>query len=134
MSINQKIDDTLLPCVRTWHCHGSQQAHGKRDKPWKRGSETWITVLALCLICVGFALPFVWMLSTSLKTLDKTMQMPPHLIPQPWAPQNYVKVLRNPKLDFPLLTRNTLIVAVLAVTGTHDFQLDRCLRFREDQV
>ena len=34
------------------------------------------------------------------------------------VPGNYARVLANPKLDFPLLTRNTLIIAVLSVLGT----------------
>jgi multiple sugar transport system permease protein len=77
-----------------------------------------VSILALLFIGVGFILPFVWMLSTSLKTLDTTMAMPPQWIPQPIVPENYAAVLQNRKLDFPLLTRNTLIVAVLTVLGT----------------
>jgi len=74
--------------------------------------------LALLLLCLGFILPFAWMISTSLKTLDKTMAFPPTLIPEPAVPHNYVDVLRHPKVDFPRLTRNTLIVAVMSVAGT----------------
>jgi multiple sugar transport system permease protein len=77
-----------------------------------------VATIALLLICIGFALPFLWMLSTSLKTLDRTMEMPPRMLPSPVVPGNYARVLENPKLNFPLLTRNTLIVAVLSVTGT----------------
>ncbi|MDX1933089.1 MAG: carbohydrate ABC transporter permease [Capsulimonadales bacterium] len=77
-----------------------------------------IVLVALLILCLGFALPFLWMMSTSLKTLDRTMAMPPQWVPDPIVPQNYVKVLQNPKLNFPLLTRNTLMVAVLSVLGT----------------
>jgi multiple sugar transport system permease protein len=84
----------------------------------RRHPERWVAFLALCLICVGFVLPFVWMVSTSLKTLDRTMEMPPRFLPDPIVPQNYATVLQNPKLNFPLLTRNTLVVAVLSVLGT----------------
>ena len=73
--------------------------------------------LGLLLISVGFILPFVWMLSTSLKTLDKTMELPPRLIPHPVVVGNYATVLRQPELDFPLLTHNTLMVALLSVAG-----------------
>ena len=89
-----------------------------RRTPRRAHPERWVTVLALLLISVGFVLPFVWMLSTSLKTLDRTMEMPPRFLPDPVVPQNYLTVLQNPKLNFPLLTRNTLIVAVLSVVGT----------------
>jgi multiple sugar transport system permease protein len=77
-----------------------------------------LTHAALFFVILGFLLPFLWMLSTSLKTLDKTMAFPPTFIPDPVVPANYSRVITSPKLDFPLLTRNTLIVAVLSVTGT----------------
>ena len=83
------------------------------------------THLGLALLCVGFALPFVWMVSTSLKTQDKTMTLPPTFIPDPVQPQNYLKVLSRSetdktqaKIDFPLYTRNTLTIAALVVFGT----------------
>lgn len=72
----------------------------------------------LILICASFALPFLWMISTSLKPLEKTMEFPPQFIPNPIQLQNYVDVISSEKLDFPLLTRNTLIVAILSVLGT----------------
>ena len=81
-------------------------------------ADKWAATLALLLICVGFIMPFVWMLSTSLKTLDKTMELPPRLIPNPIVPGNYATVLANHKLDFPLLAHNTLLVALLTVLGT----------------
>jgi multiple sugar transport system permease protein len=80
--------------------------------------DRWVVFIALLVICTGFALPFIWMLSTSLKTLDKTMSMPPQLMPDPMVPENYLKVINHPKLNFPQLTRNTLMVAVLSVVGT----------------
>ncbi len=81
-------------------------------------AEKWTATLALLLICVGFILPFVWMLSTSLKTLENAMTMPPEWWPSPMVPENYSAVLENKKLDFPLLAHNTLMVALLTVLGT----------------
>ena len=72
----------------------------------------------LLLICCAFILPLVWMLSTSLKTADKTMEFPPRFIPQPVRPENYVQGLTHPKLDMARLARNTLIIATLSVLGT----------------
>jgi multiple sugar transport system permease protein len=94
-------------------------------KSRKRGSNKWIVFVALCLICCGYILPLLWMLSTSLKTLDKTMEYPPHFVPDriemhPGTPfpQNYWRVITHDKMDFPLYTRNTVIVAALSVLGT----------------
>lgn len=93
----------------------------------RRGQgEKWLAFLAISLISVGFLLPFVWMLSTSLKTLDATMAFPPEFIPAKIemtevagvpVPQNYYDVLTHPRADFPLFTRNTLIIAALSVLG-----------------
>lgn len=83
----------------------------------------WFVHLALLLICLGFALPFLWMTSTSLKTLDQISPSDPaqanaiNLVPNPVVWQNYKDVVTNEKLDFPLYTRNTLIIALLAVVG-----------------
>lgn len=79
--------------------------------------------VALLLICLGFALPFLWMVSTSLKTLDQISPSDPaqanaiNLVPNPVVWQNYKDVVTNEKLDFPLYTRNTLVIALLAVIG-----------------
>jgi multiple sugar transport system permease protein len=78
----------------------------------------WLALAAVVLICAGFLLPFVWMISTSLKTVDKTLTYPPKLVPDPMVPQNYWKVITSDKVDFPLYTRNTLIIAILSVIGT----------------
>ena len=80
--------------------------------------ERWAASLALIVLCIGFAAPFLWMLSTSLKTLDHAMEVPPHFLPDPAMPGNYLRVLHHPKLNFPLLAGNTLVVAVLSVIGT----------------
>ena len=69
-------------------------------------------------VCALAIMPFLWMLGTSLKTPESAMAYPPQFIPDPVRPQNYSNVLTNPKADFLLWTRNTLIVAVLAVSGT----------------
>src|SRR5438874_12753940 len=76
------------------------------------------THFGLLCVCTGFAMPFLLMLSTSLKTLENSMTYPPQIIPNPIQPQNYWTVLTHPKLDFPLFTRNTLIIAGLSVLGT----------------
>jgi multiple sugar transport system permease protein len=84
----------------------------------RKHPERWFALAAVIVICAGYLLPFVWMLSTSLKTVDQTMTIPPHLIPTPVVPGNYWKVITSNKVDFPLYTRNTLVIAALSVLGT----------------
>lgn len=84
----------------------------------RKHPERWLALAAVILICCGFFLPFVWMVSTSLKTVDKTLSYPPQLIPNPMVPGNFLKVIGSDKVDFPLSTRNTLVIAALSVIGT----------------
>jgi multiple sugar transport system permease protein len=74
--------------------------------------------LGLICVCAGFILPFAWMVSTSLKTLEHTGDIPPTFLPNPWQPQNYVRVFTHPDFHAVLFTRNTLVIAILAVLGT----------------
>jgi multiple sugar transport system permease protein len=74
--------------------------------------------IALIFICALAILPFLWMVSTSLKSLEATMAYPPQWWPRPFQWQNYLDVFRHPKANFLLWARNTLIIAVLGVAGT----------------
>ncbi|MGC4030339.1 MAG: carbohydrate ABC transporter permease [Tepidisphaeraceae bacterium] len=84
----------------------------------RKGGIPLLRHLPLWVICAMAILPFMWMLSTSLKTLDNAMAYPPQWIPNPFKFSNYTEVVASGKTDFLLWTRNTLIVAVLGVTGT----------------
>lgn len=103
----------------------ARESTGRPLPIWQRLSAH----ITLLLVSAIFLLPFLWMMSTSLKTLDKTMEFPPRLVPdrvQLWQyrgattplPKNYVDVLTAPQIDFPRLARNTLIIATLSVVGT----------------
>src|SRR3954462_13853463 len=73
----------------------------------RRHAERWFAFAGICLISIGFIFPFVWMLSTSLKTLEKTIAPPPRLIPDKIEmhagaplPENYFRVVTHDKMDF----------------------------------
>jgi multiple sugar transport system permease protein len=89
-----------------------------RRKVRKKAANRALALIAIIVICAGYLLPFVWMLSTSLKRADQTMTNPPRLIPHPVVPGNYWKVISSDRMDFPLYTRNTLVIAGLSVLGT----------------
>ncbi len=72
----------------------------------------------LWILALIFTAPFVWLVSTSLKSISQALADPPVLIPHPVMFKNYSKVIHNDRLDFPLYARNTLIIATLAVLGT----------------
>lgn len=96
----------------------STRSRRARVRRGRHQANPWLVHLLLLCVCVLFIAPFVWMVSTSLKTVEQVMQDPPHLIPSPAVPGNYLQVITHPKMDFPRFTRNTLVVAVLTVTGT----------------
>jgi multiple sugar transport system permease protein len=71
---------------------------------------------ALVALSIIFITPFVWMVSTSLKTGPSSIASPPQWIPDPFVWSNYPTALR--KINFLVALRNTLIYAVPAVIGT----------------
>ncbi len=75
------------------------------------------THLGLLLICAGFALPFIWMVSTSLKTDAQAIAFPPKIVPHHPQWNNYYRVLHHERVDFILSARNTLIIEFLTVIG-----------------
>jgi multiple sugar transport system permease protein len=73
------------------------------------------TVLLVVLAIIYLA-PFIWMISTSLKTIPQSIASPPALLPDPIVFKPYIDALT--KMNYPLAFRNTLIYAVPAVVGT----------------
>lgn len=60
--------------------------------------------------------PFLWTFSTSLKTPDQVYQIPPKLIPQPAAPENYDRVLNERPFGRWML--NSFFVVAVSTAGT----------------
>ncbi len=77
------------------------------------------------LLLFGAALvliPFVWMISTSLKTPDQLFATTINFIPDPAVPQNYVDVWTKmesiaPGMTFWRIIANTLFITILAMVG-----------------
>jgi multiple sugar transport system permease protein len=76
------------------------------------------TYAALIVICGLAMFPFLWMISTSLKPDWQIVQSPPRWMPDEFAWRNYKLAVSSESTHFPLWTRNTLIIAILAVLGT----------------
>ena len=93
--------------------------HPPADRRWRRGSARAVPIhVALLVVCTAALLPFLWVVSTSLKSLDQTSASPPKLLPSPVQWHNYADVFRDPKANFLLWARNTVLLAVLVVVGT----------------
>ena len=75
-------------------------------------------LIYLLLLAVGFmlAVPFIWLVSSSLKTETDAFAIPPSFIPNPIQWSNYVMGLT----EFPFVrsTINTMIIVVWVLVGT----------------
>lgn len=100
-------------------------------------SPTRRALLHLTLIVVAglYLLPLIWMVSTSTKTERQAIEQPTAVLPSPLIDvpgqirDNYLGrtsddgevvargVLNDPVIDFPLYLKNTLVVAILSVSG-----------------
>ncbi len=71
--------------------------------------------LLLIAGAVFMVFPFIWMLSTSLKTVGAISQMPPQLIPNPLNWDNYATIWS--KVDFGRYTWNSFLLVALEMVG-----------------
>ena len=114
---------------------GSYSVPGARARrAWlSRQGLTWLRVVVLVLGAFIFAIPILWMLSTSLKDISEIFRYPPDIIPRELVFQNYVDAfMAKPQatnMDTaneiggqlpPLVswTINTLLVAVVVIVGS----------------
>lgn len=80
-------------------------------------TRQWIIYGLLIGGAVMFALPLVLMLSTSLKPLSEINSYPPTFFPKTLLPANYANAWTYPNTNFPLWTRNTLIIIFGTLPG-----------------
>lgn len=82
-----------------------------------------IIIYAMLIICgIIVLVPFLWMISTSLKTPDQLFTGEVNFIPDPAVPQNYITVWERlnsikPGMTFLRIIGNTLFITVLAMFG-----------------
>lgn len=84
------------------------------SRRWIVGRKT-LAYLALSLLALVALVPFLWMLSTSLKSLDEVFLYPPKWIPSQAHFSNYTSLWR----DFPMTTwiLNSLKVTISVTIG-----------------
>jgi len=83
----------------------------------KRRSPVRTALVYLALTAFGalFLVPFLWVLSTSLKGNEQIFAVPPQWIPKDLRFDNYVKVFE--RMPFLVYLRNSLFVSVLSIVG-----------------
>jgi multiple sugar transport system permease protein len=73
--------------------------------------------LAITVLGAIYAIPFIWMLLTSVKPPYDLENIPPNWIPSVWQWENYPNALFKETRFFPTFYRNTLVYVGLAVFG-----------------
>jgi multiple sugar transport system permease protein len=81
-----------------------------------RLSSRAVTYAALVLLSGAFLVPFLWMVSSSLKTTEQIFQVPPSLLPHPAMWSNYPGAVQH--IPFWRYMVNTLIVCAGSVAGS----------------
>ncbi len=98
-----------------WPITSSTAARRGRQRGWPT-VRSLLTYGVVILLALPFALPFAWLISTSLKTSDQVFAYPPSWMPAPVAWDNYPNVLTY--IPFLLYLWNTLQICFWNVLGT----------------
>jgi ABC-type glycerol-3-phosphate transport system permease component len=75
----------------------------------------WGAFTALCLGAALFSIPFLWTVSTALKTNEQVFAVPPQWIPNPIQWGNFARAWTE--LPFPAFVINTVIITAISVVG-----------------
>ncbi|RIK41721.1 MAG: sugar ABC transporter permease [Chloroflexi bacterium] len=71
--------------------------------------------LLVLLVALLFLIPWIWLVSTSLKAPEQIVEIPPRLVPKPVMWINYWYAVTY--IQYPVYLSNTLIISALAVIG-----------------
>ena len=83
-----------------------------------RRIQSIVAYVVLVAGAVLVAVPFLWMVSTSLKSFNELYRIPPNIFPAIPQWQNYVGAMSDPQSPFTLYIANTLRVAAVVMVGT----------------
>lgn len=85
------------------------------DGMMKKNISRGIAHIVLILASFFFLIPFLWMVSTSLKPLDQVFTFPPDWIPKPFQWSNYLDAMNY--IPFFTYLKNTLIITIFSTLG-----------------
>lgn len=90
----------------------------RRDRGVTNSSRLYKTIIyvVLCGIGITFLVPFIWMLSTSLKGAQGLFSIPPDWIPHPFQWKNYISAVQA--FPFWRYTGNTIFLTVVDLVGS----------------
>ncbi|MCJ7842348.1 carbohydrate ABC transporter permease [Lederbergia sp. NSJ-179] len=69
----------------------------------------------LIIASIFFIVPFIWLVSTSLKPITQIFTFPPEWIPKPFRFQNYIDAMSY--IPFFTYLKNTVVITILSTIG-----------------
>lgn len=109
MTINQLAHEAPPPAV-------AARAAAARRRKLVRAAIGRSAVLSITIVgAVIIMLPVLWMISTSLKTMQQTLVFPPQWIPTSWQWKNYPTALAF--LPFATYAKNTILITGTVMIG-----------------
>lgn len=85
------------------------------DGTTKKNVSRSLAHIALIVASFFFLIPFIWMVSTSLKPLDQVFTFPPEWIPKPFQWSNYVDAMNY--IPFFTYLKNTILITLFSTIG-----------------
>jgi multiple sugar transport system permease protein len=85
------------------------------DATRKKKVSVFSAHIVLIIASFFFMIPFIWMVSTSLKPLTQVFTFPPEWIPKPVMWSNYIDAMNY--IPFFTYLKNTIIITVLSTVG-----------------
>lgn len=101
---------TTLPSRTTVVSRPATRWRGLRKSLWQMAAY-----LLVLLVALLFLIPWIWLVSTSLKAPEQIVEIPPRLVPEPVMWINYWYAVTY--IQYPVYLSNTLIISALAVIG-----------------
>lgn len=101
---------TTLPSRTTVVSRPATRWRGLRKSLWQMAAY-----LLVLLVALLFLIPWIWLVSTSLKAPEQIVEIPPRLVPKPVMWINYWYAVTY--IQYPVYLSNTLIISALAVIG-----------------
>lgn len=86
-----------------------------KSKRFQSAAGNWLWYIVLTISALIVVLPFIWMVSTSLKGPGEIFTYPPQWIPQEWRFQNYIDAFQA--APFARYFYNSAVVAICVTIG-----------------
>lgn len=81
----------------------------------KKRIQYFLAHLILIIASIFFIIPFIWLVSTSLKPITQIFTFPPEWIPRPFRFQNYLDAMEY--IPFFTYLKNTALITILSTLG-----------------